>query len=317
MKILFRYLICLSVILFIPLALSGQPDTVTSGQAGKFDIPGWVWIAGGTLLGSIAGALLIYLFTRARIFSILRNEKKKYLKDLQFDSEQPLFMRKFFSHIGIVAMLKKSKDEKSEIILKKNLELRELKERNEDLRAEYAQKVLKYRQVINENPLSPGAPPFSDQDGQPVRQGAPLAGQPGRTDAPRGGQPLSPGTPHESQPGRTEPGPPVKTEIFFTIPESDGTFKTVNARSFQEIDCYYKIEPDKNGQYGKLSFISGNYDMRALDNIDYYLNPVCEIQNIINRTNARKIVMTAPGVVIRRGDHWKVEENSKVKIKLV
>jgi len=297
MKNLFRYFICLSVILFIPLALSGQPDTVTTGQAGKFDIPGWVWIAGGTLMGFIAGALLIYLFTRAKIFSILSNEKRKYIKDLKSDSEQALFVRKFFSYVGVVAMLKKSKDEKSEIILKKNLELRALKERNEDLRAEYAQKekALRNRQLISEGPLAPGASSASNQ-----------AGQPGRTEAPQAGQPVRP-----------EPVPPVKTEIFFTIPESDGTFKSVNAKSVQEIDCYYKIEPDKSGQYGRLYFIPGNYDMRALENIDYYLNPVCEIQNIINRTNARKIVMTASGVVVRRGDHWKVEESNKVKIKLV
>jgi hypothetical protein len=282
MKNLFRYFICLAAIIFIPLALSGQPDTVTSGQLFKISIPVWVWIAGGTLLGFIAGAALIYIYSRVKIFSILSNEKRKYLNDLNYDSEQTLFVRKFFSHIGIVAMLKKSKDDKSEIILKKNLEIRELKERNEDLRAEYAQKekALKNRQAINESPLSPG-------------------------------------TPQASQPVRPEPVPPVKTGIFFTIPESDGTFKSVNAKSVQEIDCYYKIEPDKSGQYGKLYFISGNYDMRALDNIDYYLNPVCEIQNIINRTNARKIVMTATGVVVRRGDHWKVEENNKVKIKLV
>lgn len=293
MKNLFRYFICLSVILFIPLALSGQPDTVTSGQPFKISIPGWVWIAGGTLLGFIAGALLIYLFTRAKIFSILSHEKRKYIKDLNNDSEQTLFVRKFFSYVGVVAMLKKSKDEKSEIINKKNLELRALKERNEDLRAEYAQKekALRNRQLINEDPLAPGAPP----DSQPVRPGAPQA----------------------SQPFRPEAVPPVKTEIFFTIPESDGTFKSVNAKSVQEIDCYYKIEPDKSGQYGRLYFIPGNYDMRALENIDYYLNPVCEIQNIINRTNARKIVMTATGVVVRRGDHWKVEESKKVKIKLV
>ena len=304
MKNLFRYFICLSAILFIPLALSGQPDTVTSGHPFKISIPVWVWIAGGTLLGFIAGAALIYIFTRAKIFSILSNEKRKYLNNLNYDSEQTLFVRKFFSHIGIVAMLKKSKDDKSEIILKKNLEIRELKERNEDLRAEYAQKekALKNRQVINESPLSPGAP----QASQPVRPGAPQASQPVRPEAPQASQPVRP-----------EAVPPVKTGIFFTIPESDGTFKSVNAKSVQEIDCYYKIEPDKNGQYGRLYFISGNYDMRALDNIDYYLNPVCEIQNIINRTNARKIVMTATGVVVRRGDHWKVEESNKVKIKLV
>jgi len=297
MKNLFRYFICLSALLFIPLVLSGQPDTVTSGQPFKISIPVWVWIAGGTLLGFIAGAALIYIYSRAKILSILSNEKRKYLNDLNYDSEQTLFVRKFFSYVAIVAMLKKSKDNKSEIILQKNLELRELKERNEDLRAEYAQKekALKNRQVINENPLSPGATPVSQQASQPVR----------------------PEAPHASQPLRPEAVPPVKTEIFFTIPESDGTFKSVNAKSVQEIDCYYKIEPDKGGQYGRLYFISGNYDMRALDNIDYYLNPVCEIQNIINRTNARKIVMTATGVVIRRGDHWKVEESNKVKIKLV
>jgi len=271
-----------------------------------FSIPGWAWIAGGTLLGFIAGALLIYIFTRAKIFSILSNEKRKYLRDLKYDSEQPLLVKKLFSHIGIVAMLKKSKDEKTDIINTKNFELRELKERNEDLRAEYAQKVMKTRQVINEIPLSPGASPVSNQGGQPARTESPQGGQPARTEAPQA-----------SQQNRQEPAPSVKTEIFFTIPESDGTFKTVNARSVQEIDCYYKIEPDKTGQYGKLYFISGNYDMRALDNIDYYLNPVCEIQNIINRTNARKIVMTATGVVVRRGDHWKVEESNKVKIKLV
>ena len=297
MKNLFRYFICLSVILFIPLALSGQPDTVTSGQPFKISIPGWVWIAGGTLLGFIAGALLIYLFTRAKIFSILSNEKRKYIKDLNNDSEQSLLVRKFFSYVGVVAMLKKSKDEKSEIINKKNLELRALKERNEELRAEYAQKdkALKNRQVISGSPVLPGVPPVSQQASQPVRPEAPQAGQP----------------------VRTEPLQPLKTEIFFTIPESDGTFKLVNAKSIQEIDCYYKIEPDKSGQYGRLYFIPGNYDMRALDNIDYYLNPVCEIQNIITRTNARKIVMTASGVVVRRGDHWKVEESNKVKIKLV
>lgn len=304
MKNLFRYFICLSVILFIPLALSGQPDTVTSGQAGKFDIPGWVWIAGGTLLGFIAGAALIYIYSRAKIFSILSNEKRKYIKDLNGDSEQTLCVRKFFSYVGVVAMLKKSKDEKSEIINKKNQEVRALKERNEDLRAEYAQKekALKNRQVSNESSLSPGTLP----ENQPVRPGAPRENQPAR-----------PGAPHASQPVRPEAVPPVKTEIFFTIPESDGTFKSVNAKSVQEIDCYYKIEPDKSGQYGKLYFIPGNYDMRALENIDYYLNPVCEIQNIINRTNARKIEMTATGVVVRRTDHWKVEESNKVKIKLV
>ena len=108
-----------------------------------------------------------------------------------------------------------------------------------------------------------------------------------------------------------------KIEFFFTIPENDGSFKAANAKNNKEIDCFYKIELEKRGQTGKLEFISGDYDLRALDNIDYYLNPVCEIQNIADRKNARKIQLISHGTIIKSGDNWKIDEKNKVKIKLV
>ncbi|KAA6338481.1 hypothetical protein EZS27_013520 [termite gut metagenome] len=101
--------------------------------------------------------------------------------------------------------------------------------------------------------------------------------------------------------------------IYFDIPKTDGSFK--NPKTQQGNDTFYKIELDDSKQIGKLFFISG-YDLRALDNIDYYLNPVCEIQNIEDRIGAKRIKMVKTGtVILLNGDSWKIKE--KVKIKLI
>jgi hypothetical protein len=310
-----RYFFCLSVLFFIPLVLFCRPgcsdlsserlaacyvsvkgpattvetmqqpekksEAVSAGPNTGSNIPGWVWIAGGALLGFIAGAALIYLYSRYKVYSILKTERRKYLGDLRNDREQDPLVREFFGYLGIVAMLKKSKDDKSETINIKNIEIRQLKEQNEDLLTEIEQKE-KALTVQKVNAEKRAEEEY-------------VARQPGKPDEVSG----------------------KKTDIYFTIPESDGSFKSANARNVQEIDCFYKIEPDKSGLKGRLYFLSGKYDLRALDNIDYYLNPVCEIQNITDRTNARKILMTDPGLVIKRGDIWKIEDNNKVKIKLV
>ena len=109
----------------------------------------------------------------------------------------------------------------------------------------------------------------------------------------------------------------TQTEIYFTIPENDGSFKTTNGKNVKGIDCFYKIELDKDVRKGKLHFISGDYDLRALDNIDYYLNPVCEIENISERKHSRKIKMVNPGTVLLSSDCWKIDIKNKVKIKLI
>jgi hypothetical protein len=102
--------------------------------------------------------------------------------------------------------------------------------------------------------------------------------------------------------------------IYFDIPKTDGSFK--NSKTHQRNDTFYKIELDDSKQTGKLYFISGDYDLRALDNIDYYLNPVCEIQNIEDRIGAKRIKMVKTGtVILLNGDSWKIKE--KVKIKLI
>ena len=321
MKDRFKYFIYLSVLIFIPGVLLSQTDIKDSSMArdhpdqksipgmayasvgdspkmltravikteaktaepsGKKSIPVWLWIVIGFLPGFLAGSILIYQYSRLKIYSILVTEKYKYLDNLKQDTSQNLFLRKCFKYVGIVSILKTSKDEKKITIGSSNKEIIQLKKQNEKLKTEIEHK----EKIITDYKIS------ADRQ-------------------------TSVSEYYDGHPGKSHGISDVKPEIFFTIPESDGSFKSSNAKNSQDIDCFYKIVPDNSGQKGKLYFVSGDFDLRALDNIDYYLNPVCEIQNITDRTFARKILMTDTGIVVKRGDNWKIEDNCKVKIKLV
>jgi len=102
--------------------------------------------------------------------------------------------------------------------------------------------------------------------------------------------------------------------LYYSIPEIDGTFKTENAKDNREQDSFYKMELISN-THGNIYFLSGESDLRAIENIDYYLNPVCEVQNIVDRAIAKKVEMINPGSIVLKGDSWQV--NNKLKIKLV
>ncbi len=258
------------------------PEAGAEMPTEKAIISGWLWILTGLLMGFFGGALLIYMYSRSRIYSILKTEQRKYLNDLKKDNGQKLLHQKYFKYIGLVTLLKSSKDEKAKTNEEKNRKILDLESQNEKLRTETEQKdkIIADLKIAAEYKASVGVN-------------------------------------SQRQPGKSSGITGNNMEIFFTIPESDGSFKNANAKDDHDNDCFYKIVPDKTGQKGKLYFISGDYDLRALDNIDYYLNPVCEIQNISDRTFARKILMTDPGFVTKRGEYWKIENNNKVKVKLV
>jgi len=242
----------------------------------------WIWGLSGFLLGLLAGCLAVFLYSRDSIYKILDTEKKKYLNDLEKDTGNNPLHREVFKYIGIVEILKKRKNLKQDQLIAKNNTIAELMVQNEELfdDVEQLRKRLINLKMNKENQASAG-------EGYFVRSHDPAA----KTENP--------------------------SEIFFTIPESDGSFRIMNAKYTKGIDCFYKIIPDKSDQKGVLHFLSGDYDLRALENIDYYLNPVCEIQNISGRTFAKRIVMTESGRVIKRNDSWQIEENGKVKVKLV
>jgi hypothetical protein len=244
----------------------------TEGQAGFTVL---IWVAAAFLIGLITGGILIYYYSRSKIYSILSAEREKYLYDLKLDTRQEPLLREIFRYIGIVGILKKSKDKKAKAINNSEKKIAELRVQNVKLKSEFKNKI----DAATKQYHAIDFPQGSSDEPEDISDN--------------------------------------KTEIYFTIPESDGSFKNINARKIKEIDCFYKIEPDDDWQSGKLYFVSGEYDLRALDNIDYYLSPVCEIQNISDRSKARKIQMTGTGSVIKKGGSWIIDGKDKVKIKLV
>ena len=279
MKNRLKYFIIFMVLFFIPVNIYCQCQPPQ-----KEILPVFLWTVIGLLTGLIIGGAFIYMYSRYRIYSILATEKNKYLDKIKRDNVRNEFFEKFFKYVELVRVLKQSKDEKKIDIHKKNEEIGLLRTQIENLEAKNKQREegIKYQ--------------GKNESARQVFTRAKL---------------------NEPIIKNNSNGVNNNMEIFFTIPESDGSFKTSNARKVKEMDCFYKIEPDESGQRGRLSFISGEYDLRALDNIDYYLDPVCEIENIPDRTNARNIIMTCPGVVIKRGDDWMVDEKNKIKIRLL
>ena len=79
----------------------------------------------------------------------------------------------------------------------------------------------------------------------------------------------------------------------------------------------YKIVYEDNSNEGKLYFLEGKLDVRAINNFDSHLEPVCDIENFENRSNATRIQLINNGVVKFMNDKWTIVPNKKVKIRLI
>jgi len=99
--------------------------------------------------------------------------------------------------------------------------------------------------------------------------------------------------------------PSIET-YYFSIPESDGSFDLDKSRS-KGSDTFYKIEVDQSGSTGKLYYISSEFDRSAINNVDAYLKPACNIENIIDRPYAQGIKVLSPGKVSKYNNKWKIE----------
>jgi len=108
-----------------------------------------------------------------------------------------------------------------------------------------------------------------------------------------------------------------KSESYFSIPENDGRFIIDKGEQTNDGSKYYKIIWQNNSNEGDLFYISGPQDRRAINRLDSYLKPVCDIDNIINAENATRIEVLKNGKVIKIADSWVIDPNHKVKIKLV
>lgn len=109
----------------------------------------------------------------------------------------------------------------------------------------------------------------------------------------------------------------TQTGLFFTIPDSEGKFEVTDGKSQNDGNCFYRIDIESNKNQAFLHYISNEKDKRAIENIENYLLPVCDIENFSDRRNASKVLMKDAGIVSLKHDCWVIETNHKVKIKLV
>ena len=109
----------------------------------------------------------------------------------------------------------------------------------------------------------------------------------------------------------------TQTGLFFTIPDGEGKFEVSDGKSQNDGNCFYRIENKPNSNHAILSYISNEKDKRAIENIENYLLPVCDIENFSDRRNASKVHMKGSGIVKLNNGIWVIDTNHKVKIKLV
>jgi CRISPR/Cas system CSM-associated protein Csm4 (group 5 of RAMP superfamily) len=105
-----------------------------------------------------------------------------------------------------------------------------------------------------------------------------------------------------------------KTEVrFFSIPSKNGMFPEEKASQEENENTWYKIEYQKNSSQGKLYYLAGKSDKRALNQIDLFLKPVCDLENP-GLTNPQKIQVLKPGKVELKDGRWVVGEKIKLRL---
>jgi hypothetical protein len=231
------------------------------------------------IFGIMIGGLVIYLISRAKIYSILQYEKDKYLSDVRLSNE-----RFFFKYIGLFHILKKSKDFYKNDYRKQesNSELRDIQEQLKKLQLDY--EALEKKHSIPNKYID-----SSDADNRA-------------------------GSTHEWDVKHHEE---AVRKLFFSMPESDGHFIINNGVPSNDGRMYYKIEYNKLSESGQLIYLSSDRDQRAINKLESYLKPVCEIENINNADSATQIEFISPGKVHLMDDRWVIDIENKVKIKLI
>lgn len=231
------------------------------------------------LLGLLFGGWLVFFISKQKIYSILDFEKDKYLHDLRLSDKTFIF-----KYVGLFYVLKKRKEDYKNEIDSQSYDKTSalLKEQIQALKKENLE--LKQKQV---NEISIKQTQSSDDKKS---------------------------NNHEwdiEKPQRT------KQKLFFSMPENDGRFIIDNGELSNNGRKYFRIEFVENSDNGELFYISSERDKRAINRLESYLKPVCEIDNIANSENATRIEFVNSGKVVLRNNSWLIVSDKKVKIKLI
>lgn len=110
--------------------------------------------------------------------------------------------------------------------------------------------------------------------------------------------------------------PKSNLKLFFTIPQEDGSFKLINSDKASDGKKYYKVEYEENSQEGTLFFLPSDKDIKAIGLLEQFLEPVCDIDNIMHADTASKIELLKEGKVYLENEKWIIDPKNKVKIRL-
>jgi regulator of replication initiation timing len=234
----------------------------------------------------LIGALLMYLFIKMRVYEILYEEKDKYINETNFSKEYswlPLF--------AIIQFLKKRKDdlkkELDECISNSDKELNDTKEKIRSLIKRNEELILTNQELVN----------HLDEPGT------------------KGNSFLNKDQENNIHEVVTKNAGNNLITLYFSIPENDGNFSTEKGMPYADDKKFYKIVFQETSDKGSLHYITGEFDLKAIDSIDYYLMPACEVENLSHRVNAGKVIQIEPGTVNKMYDKWVIVK--KVKVKLV
>jgi hypothetical protein len=232
------------------------------------------------LISLLAGGFVVYVISTKAIYSILSKEKEYYLRELKLSGRS-----NFPCYISLVKVLKDRKEHYKTI----------LEENNQASKAEIDRLQGEIKQISLENEeltkkLSIENSTEKDKLKHPDKSGN-----------------------HQNK----EISKDTINTTYFTIPENDGRFKNEYGKSENDGNSYYRIEFESNNSTGQLYYISSSLDRIAIESIDYYLIPVCEIENLSNRKGAFRIELIQPGTVSLKNDSWVIDPDNKVKIRLI
>jgi len=247
-----------------------------------------VWLY--CLISFLIGFMAFWMLARTYIWSVLKVEKKTYLKELKHSVK---FW--YLKPLPVIEIMKKHKDlyKKQEDKLDSELHeaLHKLKKSNQALKDVNARIVdmEKENRELQDALKNAGSIQKSTSNGN------------NDTDIiPKKQIPVS----------KT-----VITSLFFSIPETDGSFYMEKGETAKDDRKFYWIVSAGESETGELHFISGQYDQKAIENIDYYLMPVCEVENISERNSASRVIQKEAGSVVKISGKWMT--NKKVKVKLM
>lgn len=266
----------------IPAQIEEQERSITPSRSQK-QIPWKSFLIYGSLfiIGLVVGSLFIFLITKHKIKSIVEDKYYEYLNAHDNHS------RFLFGYLSVVFFLQKRKIFYESKTKNNGFGIAKLEQKISQLERE--------KQVLLDENIELGK---KTEQLQPKKQ----ASEPEKHSA----------TPNSFNSQSTK----LLTKAYFSMPGSDGSFQISNGEPSNDGKKYFRIEFEDSSNRGELFYIPSERDQKAINRLESFLKPVCDIENISNAATATKIELIQSGKVSLINDSWVIDTKNKIKIKL-